>query len=59
LGKYTEAFQSFTPFEEDIREAPIRDSFLFGKARSLGKLGRFQEALDTYDRVIHEFPASE
>jgi len=36
LGKYDEALQSFTPYDEDIREAPIRDSFLFGRARSLG-----------------------
>ena len=58
-GRPGEALIHFQTLAEDVRSLFPREEGLLGVARCHEQLGQKDEALQTYRRVLNEFPASE
>jgi outer membrane protein assembly factor BamD len=57
VGDYKSAAVYFDYIASDYADTPWADQALLGKARTLERLGKTDEAIETYRRIVESYPA--
>lgn len=59
LGRYADAETSYIKFLAVYDDAPMRESALYQLGRAYFEQGKYDKAIQAYDGLLKEFPASE